>query len=149
MKFHKINPERKQKRKSKKLFSYGLLGVGVVGLIIGLIMLIINTEVEKGMYVSPLARVGFTAGSQKNTKIEQLKKGLQEEKILYTSIKNGDDHTYIVTLGDGGEVTFSSQKDIIDQIASLQYILSHLTMERKLFTRLDLRFEKPVIVLKK
>ena len=77
----------------------------------------------------------------------ELQNGLNKDQIAYTSITSGSG-SYVVTLQDGGKVTFSSQKDIMSQIASLQYILSHLTMEGKLFSQLDLRFEKPVIKLR-
>ena len=71
---------------------------------------------------------------------------LNKKQIAFTSIKKQDD-SYIVTLQDNSKVTFSSQKDIMTQIASLQYILSHLTMEGRQFSSLDLRFDQPVIVL--
>jgi hypothetical protein len=77
----------------------------------------------------------------------ELQVGLQKEQIEYSSIKNGN-NSFVVTLQEGGTVTFSSQKDIMTQIASLQYILSHLTMEGRQFSTLDLRFDQPVIVLK-
>ncbi len=131
------------------MLAYIFLCVGLIGLIAGLGVMTSVVKFEKGNYVSPLASIGFVQASQKNTKAEQLKTGLHKQNISYKSIEKGKDGNYIVKLKDGGEVTFSSQKDIMVQIASLQYILSHLTMEGKLFTRLDLRFEKPVIVLKK
>ncbi len=76
-----------------------------------------------------------------------LQEGLQKDQIQYTSLTSEND-TYIITLQNGGKVTFSSQKDIMTQIASLQYILSHLTMEGRQFSSLDLRFDQPVIVIK-
>ena len=77
----------------------------------------------------------------------ELQDGLEKDQITYTSLTTGND-SYILTLQDGGKVTFSSQKDIMTQIASLQYILSHLTMEGRQFSSLDLRFDQPVIVIK-
>jgi cell division septal protein FtsQ len=76
-----------------------------------------------------------------------LKKLLVENQIVYTNIK-ASDGAYTISLSDGSEVIFSSQKDMVLQISSLQFILSRLTMEGKLFKRLDLRFDKPVIVVK-
>jgi cell division septal protein FtsQ len=77
----------------------------------------------------------------------ELQTGLEKDQITYTSLTKEND-SYILTLQDGGKVTFSSQKDIMTQIASLQYILSHLTMEGRQFSSLDLRFDQPVIVIK-
>ena len=77
----------------------------------------------------------------------QLQEGLEKDQINYTTLTKGND-LYVLTLQNGGKVTFSSQKDIMMQIASLQYILSHLTMEGREFSSLDLRFDQPVIVIK-
>lgn len=78
---------------------------------------------------------------------KELQEGLAKDQITYSSLTKGND-SYICTLQNGGKVTFSSQKDIMTQIASLQYILSHLTMEGRQFSSLDLRFDQPVIVIK-
>src|SRR6185437_8485462 len=64
--------------------------------------------------------------------------GLQKDQIHYSSIQKGN-NSFTVVLQEGGKVTFSSQKDIMTQIASLQYILSHLTMDGREFSTLDLR----------
>jgi hypothetical protein len=77
-----------------------------------------------------------------------LEKLLKEQKISYTKISKAPDETYIITLNDDEEALVTFKKDIHQQISSLQFILSRLTMEGKQFTRLDLRFDKPVIVAK-
>jgi hypothetical protein len=77
-----------------------------------------------------------------------LEKALQEKKIDYTRIYNQKDGSCIIKLTDGSLVIISSQKDINREISSLQFILKRLTMEGKEFTKLDLRFEKPVITFK-
>jgi len=146
--FKKKNPDRKKKRILKRVILLGssvavslvLAGFGVYGFW--------QIKMHQKQYVSPLPTIQSAQASQKGDMIDTLKSGLNKQNIAYTSIARAKDGALIVTLQDGGQVTFSPQKDIILQIASLQYILSHLTMEGKLFTRLDLRFEKPVIVLK-
>lgn len=77
-----------------------------------------------------------------------LEKILQEKKIDYIAISNLKDGNYIIKLTDASLVIISSQKDINREISSLQFILKRLTMEGKEFTKLDLRFEKPVITFK-
>lgn len=146
--FTKKSPDRKKKRMMKKVLILStcaagcllLTGLGLYGLIV--------VKLHQPNYVSPLASIEFAHASQ-NDKVGQLTDGLKKNNIEYSSVHLEKDNAIVVKLKEGGVVTFSSQKDIILQIASLQYILSHLTMEGKLFTRLDLRFEKPVIVLKK
>ena len=96
------------------------------------------------LYVSPLASVKGLTTDANQSHIEKL---LKEKHIRYQSIEP-DDETYMLMLQDDQQVVFSAKKDITVQISSLQFILSRLTMEGKEFSRLDLRFEKPVIVLK-
>jgi hypothetical protein len=137
---------RKQKRKLK-LYAMIVMGVGVVLLLVagGFYLY----EMQKPLYVSPLSSIkAFTLLSQDDIGKRTLEKGLANNHIEYTTIKtSGSD--LIVLLKNGSKVTFSSKKDIILQISSLQYILTRLTMEGELFSQLDLRFEKPVVVLKK
>lgn len=140
--------DRKQKRYVKKIFVFGLILLVGIGAVSAGTFYVFTAQLNKPLYVSPLASIKFAQANEKDVKLETLKKQLQKEQIAYTKIEKPDEESYIVELKQGGLVTFSSQKDIIAQIASLQFILSHLTMEGKLFSRLDLRFEKPVIVLK-
>ncbi len=145
----KINTiDRKQKRYAKKILIFCLIILGGVTAVAGGTFYVFTAQMNKPLFVSPLASMKFVQASTKDNKLESLKKGLEKEHIAYTKIEKTEDEDFVVELKQGGLVTFSSQKDIIAQIASLQFILSHLTMEGKLFSRLDLRFEKPVIVLK-
>ena len=68
--------------------------------------------------------------------------------IVFHSVLSEDD-TYLVKLGEDQIVVFSAKKNLENQISSLQFILSRLTMEDREFSRLDLRFDKPIIVLEK
>ncbi len=52
----------------------------------------------------------------------------------------------VVFLKEGPEVVFSSQKEPAAQVGSLQLILSRTKIEGKRLKRIDLRFDKPVIV---
>ncbi len=73
---------------------------------------------------------------------------LNEKNITYSTITKLSGSNYKLKLEDSGIVIISSDKDLNSEISSLQFILSRLTMEGKQFTLLDLRFDKPVIVLK-
>lgn len=97
--------------------------------------------------ISPIS-ISFFNNSDDEDYTSSLEKILQEKKITYTKVYKLQDSNYIIKLSDGSEVVISSQKDINKEISSLQFILSHLTMEGKEFTKLDLRFDKPVIIFK-
>lgn len=79
---------------------------------------------------------------------QNIKKALNTSKISFSDIRIASDGAVLVQLTDNGAVIFSKGKDIGQQVASLQFILNQLTMEGKRFSRLDLRFDKPIIVLK-
>lgn len=139
---------RKRKRFVKKVLFLSSL-VALVVLIVGGFIFFKYYEKSQQLHeVTELSFKSVAQAKQEDIQLINLKKGLDKNNIAYTSIKRKTDGSLIVNLEKGGEVTFSSQKDIMSQIASLQYILPHLTMEGKLFSQLDLRFEKPVIKLR-
>lgn len=102
----------------------------------------------KANYISPLSqKFSLNQADKKEKNIEEIEKFLRENHIEFAEIA-ASSSAYTVTTKDGGYVILSSQKDLRAQLSSLQFILSRLTMEGKLFARLDLRFEKPVLVFK-
>ena len=139
----RIHRRHNRKRRSKIFLSICFLLI----LIVAGILIYLKTT-QKVVYISPLAD-GFKIdiSSDRDESLVLLKKLLNEKKIEYTDIKRYGRH-YTIMLKDGSEVHISSKKEIIPQIASLQLILSRLTMEGKGIKALDLRFDKPVIRLK-
>lgn len=77
--------------------------------------------------------------------IIKVKEALQKNHLSYTSI-SVDNEDVIIALENGEEVILSKTKDIDVQIASLQLTISHLTIEGKHISRIDLRFDRPVVV---
>ncbi len=90
----------------------------------------------------------FLNASDDENYISSLEKIMQEKKIDYKTVTKLQDNSYAIKLMDGSEVVISPQKNINKEMSSLQFILSRLTMEGKEFAKLDLRFEKPVIIFK-
>lgn len=86
-------------------------------------------------------------GLQEDEHVREIKSLLKEKSISYSTVENTDS-LYIIELENGSEVTLSAKKDIIMQISSLQFILARLTMEGRQFRKLDLQFDKPIIVFK-
>lgn len=72
---------------------------------------------------------------------------LSKNNIPFSSVSLSTNSAILVQLKDGQEVLLSSEKPLPLQISSLQLVLSRLTIEGKRFTRLDFRFDKPIIVL--
>lgn len=138
---------RKRKRFIKKVIFLSIFLLVFVLITSSVSYYIFVFKLQKPLYISPLSHLQTVQVDKSDNQEELLKKGLKKEQIAYVAIKRIN-NSYVVTLTDGGKVTFSSQKDIMTQIASLQYILSHLTMEGRQFSSLDLRFEQPVIMIK-
>lgn len=121
------------------LLSFGTVGIGYLYI----------SELRKPLYISPIIDLlprHANATAQREVSRYMLEKALHEKRIIFETIEpiSGG---FSVKTHDGSEIVFSSKKDVALQISSLQFILSRLTMESKLFSRLDLRFDKPVIVL--
>jgi hypothetical protein len=138
---------RKRRRFIKRVLFYSSILLVLAIVCIGYTWYSLWNKLHKPLYISPLPTAQVAHADQVEEVAQQLESDLQKKQIGFTSVTRQDD-SYIVTLQDNGKVTFSSQKDIMSQIASLQYILSHLTMEGRQFSSLDLRFDQPVIILK-
>ncbi len=143
------------KRKKKNGFRKRKINFSVVGFlskkaiallllfVLGSLLFFLHPFIRTTLYISPLP---FTLSSQEDTKTEELiRKELQKHAISYASIVI-DNSIAKIGLDEESDVYLSVDKDIKKQIASLQFILSRLTMEGRRFKRLDLRFENPVIV---
>jgi hypothetical protein len=85
-----------------------------------------------------------SANSESVKHTELLSKKLNEKNIEYDKIIINE-NSYVIHLSNKSEIFLTRDKDINPQLASLQFILSRLTMEGKGFRSLDLRFDKPII----
>lgn len=76
------------------------------------------------------------------TKVEKV---LKDNNILFSQVLVLSDSSYEVIIPNNGQIRLSSQKNIENQISSLQRILRELTIEGKPFKSIDFRFEEPII----
>lgn len=105
---------------------------------------------KKPAFVSPITfsikeKIGILSGGSSNKKLENL---LSQKNITFSSISILNDSSYLVKVTDDEEIIFSATKPMESQVSSLQLILSRLTIEGKRFTRLDFRFDKPVVTFR-
>ena len=123
--------------RSIKIFLFALVGISVLFYIVYLAVSFFFPKKE--LFISPLS-------IQKNIYHNRIDDLLQKSGIAFTSIKDGPDSSYLVTLKDGGQVIITQNKNVQNQISSLQLILSRLTIEGKRFKSLDFRYDKPVVL---
>lgn len=102
------------------------------------------------LYISPLSNVLSgtyvrLSGTQKSHE-QEIKTLLEKKHIPFSHVASVDKGLIRVLLKDNQEILFSTSKSLESQTSSLQLVLSRLTIEGKRFTKIDFRFDKPVIV---
>ena len=137
--------KRKNKRTRKTRIIKSFLFIFFLVLLSGIGTFFYILQARIPLYISPLAQnvLGGMA-TDEDKKLDTLKNGLRKLHIDYDSIAKSRDY-YIITLKNKSEVIISDHKNISDQLSSLQFILTRLTMEGRAFRQLDLRFDKPVM----
>jgi len=138
---------RKRRRFIKKIIFLSSFLFAIIIVLIGVSFYFLFLKLQKPLYISPLPTAQVAQADQGEIIEQQIESDLRKKQIDFSSVIREND-SYVITLQNKSKVTFSPQKDIMTQIASLQYILSHLTMEGRQFSSLDLRFDQPVIVIK-
>lgn len=136
---------RDRKQKFQKVYIF--LGLIVFG---GILAYVTSLKLfsENG-YISPLSsHVLSDTSYQEEKALDVIRESLEKNNIEVTTVDRKNE-TYIIRLESNAEVVLSAKKDLNEQISSLQFILQRLTMEGRRFSRLDLRFDKPAIVLEK
>lgn len=95
--------------------------------------------------INPVAGVNSDPAALDEIKAK-LQSELAKRSVVYEKIISFNNY-YIIILSGKKEVYITPNKDLAEQITSLQFILNRLTMEGRSFRKLDLRFTKPVISL--
>lgn len=139
-----LKKERSKEAKKRLLFISviaGLLGFSLIG--IGILVLL-----KEPAFTSPLPLFRpLQADDETKATKKDIEKILKEKKIEYENIEQIKSGIYTFDVVGHGEVTLNAKKDLYAQLSSLQVILVRLTMEGKKFERLDVRFDRPIIVL--
>lgn len=140
----------RQQRRKRKISLFICVCILVI-LLVGLSYFFIGRTILRiPSYISPLPFAFFPIDSQTSDPFKlQLSEMLKEQNIPFTDISVYVDGTVVVTLVNKSTVVLSKAKDLSEQVSSLQLIYSRLTIEGKEFSRLDLRFENPVIIFGK
>lgn len=135
-------------RRRRKIFAKKILVIIVV-LLVGAsgIALFLLYQPEKIVLRPIPTNIAFNLNPKnEDQKIEEIKKFLDKESIAFEDIERASDSGILIRLEENGQVHLSDVK-YAEELTSLQLILKRLTMEGKRFKRLDLRYERPIIVL--
>ena len=135
--------KRRSKRKGKKkLVAYS---IGTLLVVFGLLLVVFRSN--ELHLVSPVPSKQVIAESivqNRKDKQKEVESLLEAASISYSTVTSSQS-AIIINLDSGANVILSDEKDLSEQVSSLQGILSRLTMEGKKFVTLDLRFSKPII----
>lgn len=134
----------KKRRKGKR--------TTVIFSVVGVLLLIFLVGAGGYMYLTnsvvlsplPAQLGGLLPTSSSDQSEKELKSLLRSHNIMYTAISRSSDE-FVITLNLKQRVFVTRDKNLTEQISSLQDILPHLTMEGKQFRQLDLRYDKPVV----
>lgn len=99
---------------------------------------------KKKTFVSPIPKYNAEAQTEQ---INMLSALLKEKNFVFSGVFPFDIESYIVKLMSGEEIFFSRNKPFEDQVSSLQLVLSRLTIEGKRVSRIDFRFNTPVLTM--
>jgi len=130
-----MKKKRLRRRNSKRNYLALLILLAILSIILIAVSLSLS---KKQVILNPVA-------SPRNVDSEKIENMLLNKNISYLSINKNNQLYYVISLKDNGEVIVSTQKNISDQLGSLQLILNRLTIEGKRFKSLDFRYDKPVI----
>lgn len=133
----KITTKRDKKIRIRKKSGLVLILLGL--LFIATSLFLIKFFTHDPLFVSPLSQIHDSTDTS-------LVKELKKNKVEYQEIKTNNDLSYLIVLKENQEVIIDPKKDISLQLSSLQLIIAQLKIEGKAFSRLDFRYEKPVIV---
>lgn len=144
----KLIINRKVKRTRKKIITVSIMaGVGICLLLLVTVGLILT----KAKIISPVSltvqnkKIYFIDSHLAEQKIKEL---LDKYNISFSEVTTGHDIIRIA-LKDDSQALLSPNKNIENQIASLQLLTNNFTIEGKVMKRIDLRFDKPVVVFTK
>jgi hypothetical protein len=124
----------RQQKHFKKVFARYLIFLSII--IFALYILNVFVISKKPLFISPMGKVSSNSAS--------VEKILKNKGISFTGVTLVDDY-YTVNVSSSGKIKLSTNKDINQQIASLQRILRELTIEGKSFKSIDFRFSEPII----
>lgn len=134
-----------RKKRLKKLRAVKILKLITAVIIISAVIFAVFVF-KKDLFKKKTETIFKLQSTQAVTSLDKLRNLLNKDNIAFDKVIVASDSSYLVFLQNNGEVILSPSKSLSSQISSLQVILFSFTIEGKVFKRLDLRFDKPVVV---
>lgn len=139
MLFHKRRVNKYSPKQSLKTLLIIILFVGFISTLFSFFY--INFYINTYGFISPLS-------DNRESLLVKVEEELERFNIPFGKVTANSDGSLTVKLRDESEIIFSSKKNVLSQITSLQLMLSRLTIEGKKLKSLDFRFDNPVVSFK-
>lgn len=145
-----MNKKKLPKRKLRRVINIIIFLIFIFIVTIGILLLCsVTIFKKKQLILTPIGTIKNTVQTSNATMSSQVSNDMQnlldQYHLSVDSITTGTDSAMHILFKGGQEIIFSENKEIKAQIASLQLIMNRLTIEGKQFSRIDLRFDNPVI----
>lgn len=99
---------------------------------------------KKNIFISPVSKQNQDLQTEHVNTINSI---LKEKHMAFTSVFPYEENSYLIKLMSGEEILLAGNKSLVEQVSSLQLILSRLTIEGKRVSRVDFRFDTPVLTM--
>lgn len=136
---------RKKRRNLKKILLASFLAFAIYVATFSALFFTNRFFFHKQALIKPLPTLAIQNPVAIENAASALEKLLSAGNISYTSIQIASNSSVLITLKTGEQILFDETKKLDEQITSLQLIMRQLTIEGKRFTRIDLRFDNPVV----
>lgn len=147
----RLQPRKPIKRKLRRRTQAGIILFIVILIppIVGFFIMLFYISYQRQQLIRPIPATTFGNNAISNTleASDVIREKLAKDHIPLKDIQEASDSAFLVTLEDDSLVVMTDKKNIDEQVSSLQVIYDRLTMEGKRFKRLDLRFDRPILVL--
>lgn len=138
--------KRRSLPNTKKKRRWYLLTVPLL-IFIGSVCILLRMSSAPKSFISALPE-GKIAMPTGDTPQQGIQSKFEQAGFTVDSIEAASDSAYLVHIDTGATIVVSDSTPI-EKISSLQALVTNLTMEGKRIDRLDIRFDKPVVLFKK
>ena len=138
--------KRRKLPNSKKKIHWYVLVFPILILMIGASMLF-RMRANSAHFISALPEKKVADNTESNA-TKTIQTAFEHAGFTVDTIETSSDSAYLVHL-QTGETIIVNISTPVSHISSLQSLVSNLTMEGKRIDRLDMRFDKPVVLFKK
>lgn len=141
---HKFENRNTGRHTRRRIFVYWVVFSFVLFILLVFLYYLKIIE-KKNIFISPVSKQNQDLQTELVNTINSI---LKEKHMAFTSVFPYEENSYLIKLVSGEEILLAGNKSLVEQVSSLQLILSRLTIEGKRVSRVDFRFDTPVLTMR-